>query len=45
MSGEEGIGKVKELGGESFEVLVEKGKEGWNEGLGKVEVEGGRLDE
>ena len=33
------------MGGDSFEVLVQKGKEAWNEALGKVEVEGGTLDQ
>ena len=45
MSEGEGLEKVKELGNESFDVLVEKGKRGWNEGLGRMEVEGGKVEE
>ena len=33
---EQTIRNLKELGGDSFEVLVQKGKEAWNEALGKV---------
>ena len=45
ISPEQAIRNLKELGGDSFEVLVQKGKEAWNEALGKVEVEGGTLDQ
>lgn len=36
---------LKELGNDSFEELVQKGKNAWNQVLGKVEVEGGSLDQ
>ena len=36
---------LKELGNDSFDVLVEKGKTAWNEALGRIEVEGGNLDQ
>lgn len=36
---------LKELGNDSFETLVQKGKNAWNQVLGKVEVEGGSLDQ
>ena len=36
---------LKELGNDSFDTLVEKGKQSWNELLGKIEVEGGDLDQ
>lgn len=36
---------MKELGDDSFDTLVEKGKAAWNDVLGKIEVEGGSLDE
>lgn len=36
---------MKELGDDSFDTLVEKGKAVWNDVLGKIEVEGGSLDE
>ncbi|MDR3366467.1 MAG: GH92 family glycosyl hydrolase [Prevotellaceae bacterium] len=36
---------LKELGNDSFEALAEKGKQAWNEVLGKVELEGGTLDQ
>ena len=36
---------LKELGDDSFETLVQKGKEAWNEVLGRIEVEGGNLDQ
>ena len=45
ISPEQAIQNLKELGGDSFEVLVQKGKDAWNEVLGKVEVEGGTLDQ
>ena len=34
-----------ELGNDTFDTLVQKGKEVWNEVLSKIEVEGGTLDE
>ena len=33
------------MGNDSFDVLVEKGKTAWNEALGRIEVEGGNLDQ
>ena len=36
---------MKELGNDSFDTLVQKGKEAWNEVLSKIEVEGGNLDQ
>ena len=36
---------LKELGNDSFDTLVQKGKAAWNEQLGKIEVEGGNLDQ
>ena len=36
---------MKELGNDSFDTLVQKGKEAWNQVLSKIEVEGGNLDQ
>jgi len=36
---------LKELGNDNFDAVAEKGKNKWNEVLGKVEVEGGTLDQ
>ena len=36
---------MKELGNGSFDTLVQKGKEAWNDVLSKIEVEGGNLDQ
>ena len=36
---------LKELGADSFDCLVEKGKDAWNKVLGRIEVEGGNLDQ
>lgn len=36
---------LNELGNDSFDRLVEKGKESWNEVLGKIEVEGDSQDQ
>ncbi|MCL3850404.1 MULTISPECIES: GH92 family glycosyl hydrolase [Parabacteroides] len=36
---------MKELGNDSFETLMAKGKQAWNDVLGKIEVEGGSLDQ
>ncbi len=36
---------MKELGNDSFDTLVQKGKEAWNDVLSKIEVEGGNLDQ
>lgn len=36
---------MKELGNDNFDTLIAKGKADWNEVLGKIEVEGGTLDQ
>ena len=36
---------MKELGNDNFDTLVSKGKQVWNDVLGKIEVEGGTLDQ
>ena len=36
---------LKELGNDSFDALVEKGRKAWNDVLGKIEVDGGNLDQ
>lgn len=36
---------LKELGNDNFDTLVQKGKDVWNKELGKIEVEGGNLDQ
>ena len=36
---------MKELGNDSFETVAAKGKQAWNDVLGKIEVEGGNLDQ
>ena len=36
---------LKELGNDSFDALAQKGKEAWNNVLGKLEVVGGTLDQ
>ncbi|MDR2802517.1 MAG: GH92 family glycosyl hydrolase [Prevotellaceae bacterium] len=36
---------LKELGDDSFETLAEKGRQAWNEVLGKITVTGGNLDQ
>ena len=36
---------LKELGNDSFDALVQKGKDAWNEVLGRIEVDGGNLDQ
>lgn len=36
---------LTELGNDSFETLVQKGREAWNQVLGRIEVEGGNLDQ
>ncbi|MDR0536584.1 MAG: GH92 family glycosyl hydrolase [Tannerellaceae bacterium] len=35
---------LKELGDDSFDALVEKGREAWNTALGRIRVEGGTTD-
>lgn len=36
---------LSELGNEGFDALVQKGHDAWNEVLGKIDVEGGTLDQ
>ena len=36
---------LKELGNDSFDTLVQKGQDAWNEVLGKIEMDGGNLDQ
>lgn len=36
---------LEELGNDGFEALAQKGRDAWNEVLGKIEVEGGNLDQ
>ena len=36
---------MKELDNDSFDTLVQKGKDAWNDVLSKIEVEGGNLDQ
>ncbi|QNL52078.1 glycoside hydrolase family 92 protein [Olivibacter sp. SDN3] len=36
---------LKELGSDSFEEVAKKGRENWNEKLGRLKVEGGTIDE
>ncbi|WP_455786960.1 GH92 family glycosyl hydrolase [Parabacteroides goldsteinii] len=36
---------MQELGNDNFDTLVSKGKQVWNDVLGKIEVEGGTLDQ
>lgn len=36
---------MNELGKDNLEQLAQKGKDAWNQVLGKIEVEGGNLDQ
>ncbi len=45
ISYEQAVINMKELGNDSFDTLVQKGKEAWNDVLSKIEVEGGNLDQ
>ena len=36
---------LEELGDDCFDMLVEKGKNAWNEMLGRIEIEGGSVDQ
>ena len=45
ISFEQAAQNLKELGNDSFEQLAQKGNDAWNEVLGKIEVEGGNLDQ
>ena len=45
ISPEQAMLNLQELGNDSFNALVQKGKDAWNEVLGKIEVEGEDLDQ
>ena len=45
ISEEQALQNLKEIGNDTFDALVEKGKDAWNDVLGRVEVEGGDLDQ
>ena len=45
ISFEQAAQNLKELGNDSFEQLAQKGNDAWNQVLGKIEVEGGNLDQ
>ena len=45
ISFEQAAVNMKELGKDNIEQLAKKGKEAWNQELGKIEVEGGNLDQ
>ena len=45
ISAEQAERNLQELGGQSFDELVAKGREAWNKVLGRIEVDGGTLDQ
>ena len=45
ISFEQAAQNLKELGNDSFEQLAQKGNDAWNNVFGKIEVEGGNLDQ
>ena len=45
ISFEQAAQNLEELGNDSFEQLAQKGNDAWNNVLGKIEVEGGNLDQ
>ena len=45
ISFEQAAQNLKELGNDSFEQLAQKGNDAWNNVLGKIEIEGGNLDQ
>ena len=45
ISPEQALRNLTELGEGSFEALVEQGREAWNAVLGKIEVEGGTMEQ
>lgn len=45
ISYEQAMQNLKELGNDSFDELVQKGQDAWNNVLGRIEVEGGNLDQ
>ena len=45
ISHEQAMQNLAELGDDSFDTLVQEGREAWNKVLGRIEVEGGNLDQ
>ncbi|ADV43476.1 GH92 family glycosyl hydrolase [Bacteroides helcogenes] len=45
ISPEQAEQNLKELGNEGFDAIVQDGKTAWNKALGRIEVEGGTLDQ
>lgn len=45
ISMDQAVLNLNELGDDNFDTLAAKGKESWNEVLGKIKVEGGNLDQ
>ena len=45
ISHEQAMQNLTELGDDSFDTLVQEGREAWNKVLGRIEVEGGNLDQ
>ena len=45
ISPEQAIRNLNELGNNSFDAVKEQGKTAWNDALGRIEVEGGDLDQ
>lgn len=45
ISEEQAVLNLNELGQDNFDALVSKGKNAWNEVLGRIEVDGGNLDQ
>ena len=45
ISYDQAMQNLKELGNDSFDTLVQKGRDAWNDVLGRIEVEGGNLDQ
>ncbi len=45
ISPDQAVLNLKELGNDDFDTLVRKGRDSWNDVLGKIEVEGGNLDQ
>lgn len=45
ISEEQAVLNLTELGQDNFDALVSKGKNAWNEVLGRIEVDGGNLDQ
>lgn len=45
ISYEQAMQNLTELGDNSFDTLVQEGREAWNKVLGRIEVEGGNLDQ